>query len=629
MKKFLLTIASVLLASMASAQVSVQHQNLDVVVSNPSASQQSQAVKKVAKVANNQRWLGYYNSDSWAGEGQGMGVPSYPGDNQVAIYLTKDILKSYVGMKIVGMRFAICEEIGSTTAFFKKIENDAPGADLRTQEMSTSVVGWNEVMFSEPVEITGDEEFAAGYTYTQIGDQYNGKAFPFSAVAEGIENQYLFIYCLDPKTGDTGWKKFSMGGKNMSIQVLVEGEFPEYSATPEDFGMVTGSINTDAKITVPFVNNSAYAVTDLDYVVSVDGVAGSEAHATFSPSVGVSSKGSFKVSVPCGSVEAKKSIKVEITKVNGHDNESKDKVAEGYVGVSSTQFTRNMVIEEFTTEKCPNCPRVAGLLAYYMEHADPTRVWAVCHHSAYYTDWLTQPCDEPLLYLYNDGGMTYAPGLMFNRQPDFDAQYAKGNMDNVLFANTYDDVEGYADYQLTLFSNAQLSMQVAVNDDSSVATVIVSGECNESLDPAQNKLTLYLTEDEIPARDQYGASGDFYHMHVIRYFNSAWGDPVVWENRHFTATYSIPIDEAWNKDKLTLVAFLNKHNAEDRLDNRIENSIGMTFNNAVTALKATETSDNTYEVARYNAAGQRVFGEQKGLNIIKLSDGRTLKVMVP
>ena len=55
----------------------------------------------------------------------------------------------------------------------------------------------------------------------------------------------------------------------------------------------------------------------------------------------------------------------------------------------------------------------------------------------------------------------------------------------------------------------------------------------------------------------------------------------------------------------------------------------MTFNKAVTALKATETSDNTYEVARYNAAGQRVFGEQKGLNIIKLSDGRTLKVMVP
>ena len=628
MKKFLLTIASVLLASMASAQVSVQHQNLDVVVSNPSASQQSQAVKKVAKVANNQRWLGYYNSDSWAGEGQGMGVPSYPGDNQVAIYLSQDILKSYVGMKVVGMRFAVCEEIGSSTAFFKKIENDAQGADLRTKELSTSVVGWNEVMFSEPVEITGDEEFAAGYTYTQIGDQYNGKAFPFSAVAEGIENQYLFIYCLDPKTGDTGWKKFSMGGKNMSIQVLVEGEFPEYSATPEDFGMVTGSINTDAKITVPFVNNSAYAVTDLDYVVSVDGVAGSEEHATFSPSVGVSSKGSFKVSVPCGSVEAKKSIKVEITKVNGHDNESESKVGQGTVGVFSDKYPRNLVIEEFTTEQCPNCPRVAGLLAYYMEHADPTRVWAVCHHSAYYTDWLTQPCDEPLLYLYNDNGMTYAPGLMFNRQPDFDAQYAKGNMDNVLFANTYDDVEGYADYQLTLFSNAQLSMQVAVNDDSSVATVIVSGECNESLDPAQNKLTLYLTEDEIPARDQYGASGDFYHMHVIRYFNSAWGDPVVWENRHFTATYSIPIDEAWNKDKLTLVAFLNKHNAEDRLDNRIENSIGMTFNNAVTALKATETSDNTYEVARYNAAGQRVFGEQKGLNIIKLSDGRTLKVMV-
>ena len=480
--KFLLTIASVLLASMASAQVSVQHQNLDVVVSNPSASQQSQAVKKVAKVANNQRWLGYYNSDSWAGEGQGMGVPSYPGDNQVAIYLTKDILKSYVGMKVVGMRFAVCEEIGSSTAFFKKIENDAPGADLRTKELSTTALGWNEVMFTEPVEITGDEEFAAGYTYTQIGDQYNGKAFPFSAVAEGIENQYLFIYCLDPKTGDTGWKKFSMGGKNMSIQVLVEGEFPEYSATPEDFGMVTGSINTDAKITVPFVNNSAYAVTDLDYVVSVDGVAGSEAHATFSPSVGVSSKGSFK------------SIKVEITKVNGHDNESKDKVAEGYVGVSSTQFTRNMVIEEFTTEKCPNCPRVAGFLHEYLEGADLSRVAAVCHHSAYYTDWLTQPCDEELTFLFNDAGMTFAPAVMFNREPDFDSYYSKGNKDNVTIPGSADEFGTIVDYYLTqTLANAKLDMQVVPNADKSKVTLVIKGEANNIYDTDNALLTVYVT----------------------------------------------------------------------------------------------------------------------------------------
>lgn len=626
MKKFLLTIASVLLASMASAQVSVQHQNLDVVVSNSSASQQSQAVKKVAKVANNQRWLGYYNSDNWAGEGKGMGVPSYPGDNQVGIYLTKDILKSYVGMKIVGMRFAICEEIGSTTAFFKKIENDAPGADLRTQELSTTALGWNEVMFTEPVEITGDEEFSAGYTYMQIGDQYNGKAFPFSAVKEGIDNQYLFIYCLDPKTGDTGWKKFSMGGKNMSIQVLVEGEFPEYSATPEDFGMVTGSINTDAKITVPFVNNSAYAVTDLDYVVSVDGVAGSEEHTTFSPSVGVGGKSSFKVSVPCGSVEAKKSIKVEITKVNGHDNESKDKAAEGYVGVSSTQFTRNMVIEEFTTEKCPNCPRVAGYLHEYLETADLSRVAAVCHHSAFYTDWLTQPCDQELTFLFNDAGSTFAPAVMFNREPDFDS--AKGKKGNVTIPGGADEFGTIVEYYLTqTLANAKLDMQVVPNADKSKVTLVIKGEANNIYDTDNALLTVYVTEDNVKAQAQGGAQGTYYHQHVIRAYNSTWGDKVTWDGTSFTATYDYDLDSSWKQDDIKFVAFLNKHNANDPLDNRIENSINVSLS-ATNGVEGVSTNNDAVEVARYNAAGQRIYGQQKGLNIVKLSDGRTLKVIV-
>ena len=77
-----------------------------------------------------------------------------------------------------------------------------------------------------------------------------------------------------------------------------------------------------------------------------------------------------------------------------------------------------------------------------------------------------------------------------------------------------------------------------------------------------------------------------------------------------------------------MVAFLNKYNAEDKLDNRIENSIGMTLNEAVTAVKGLEREPNAIETARYNAAGQRIQSPQKGLNIVRLSDGSTVKVMV-
>jgi hypothetical protein len=38
--------------------------------------------------------------------------------------------------------------------------------------------------------------------------------------------------------------------------------------------------------------------------------------------------------------------------------------------------------------------------------------------------------------------------------------------------------------------------------------------------------------------------------------------------------------------------------------------------------------DNATEVARYNAAGQQINGAQKGINIIKMSNGKTVKVIV-
>lgn len=46
------------------------------------------------------------------------------------------------------------------------------------------------------------------------------------------------------------------------------------------------------------------------------------------------------------------------------------------------------------------------------------------------------------------------------------------------------------------------------------------------------------------------------------------------------------------------------------------------------SVESVTASGNAVEAARYNAAGQLINGKQKGLNIVKLSDGTTRKVMV-
>lgn len=430
MKKFLLSIAALAMSLTVSAQVDVQHQKAGVVEQCPYFAQQSVVVQKAAKkIAANQRWLGYYNSDALAESHKGMGLPDYPGENKVAICLSEEILKPYVGKNIVGMRFGLTEEIGNSSVSLFKQGGSAPGEVCRTADVQNGAVGWNEVKFDEPYTIQAGEVLYAGYSYTQLSNKKDYKSFPFSAVEEGLENQSLWVYC---KIGNNaGWNEFGMGGANMSIQVLVEGDFAEYAVLPEDFGTLKGAKNKDLAVAVKFMNNSKEAVSSLGYVVSVDGVAGSEQSVDVSPTVGVGGYGTFKANVPCGNTEGLKEVKVEVTKVNGHKNGASSTVANGKISIADKMYERNVCIEEFTTEKCGNCPRVAGFLHTYLEEADPTRVFAVCHHAGYYTDWLTKACDNKLLYLFNDNGGSFAPAMMFNREPAFDSQYAAGQKDNV------------------------------------------------------------------------------------------------------------------------------------------------------------------------------------------------------
>ena len=45
------------------------------------------------------------------------------------------------------------------------------------------------------------------------------------------------------------------------------------------------------------------------------------------------------------------------------------------------------------------------------------------------------------------------------------------------------------------------------------------------------------------------------------------------------------------------------------------------------AVKSVETDAKAEETERYNVSGQRISSPQKGLNIVKMSDGTTRKVM--
>lgn len=141
-------------------------------------------------------------------------------------------------------------------------------------------------------------------------------------------------------------------------------------------------------------------------------------------------------------------------------------------------------------------------------------------------------------------------------------------------------------------------------------------------------LTLYLLEDSIMPVEQNSAPKGYRHMHVIRYYNSTWGDKVEWNDDYsFEKKFDVDIFTGWEKKNLQFVAFLNGHNDNDYSDNKIDNAVGMRCS-GVSGIDGMAADNESHQVARYTIEGMETTAPVSGLNIIKLSDGRTVKVLV-
>ncbi len=277
--------------------------------------------------------------------------------------------------------------------------------------------------------------------------------------------------------------------------------------------------------------------------------------------------------------------------------------------VAHNVWLRNVLLEEFTTEPCPNCPRVANALRQVLEQEPySSRVTAVSHHSAYYTDKYTQPCDTSYLWLFNEGGTVYAPALMFDRVPMFQSSYASGQMTPTYTTSSATVIQGLLDTRLAEFAHASIELDVARYGSRAVVTATVrKGSGLESQLP---HLNLQVTEDSIYAPAQMGTSSRFYHMHLTRAYNSTWGEPVVWDaDGTFTCQWTAEIGEQWNAEQLKVVAWLYNYNPQDKLDCEVANAVTVAMPAATPALPGDLNLDQSVDSQDLALLIQALLGE--------------------
>lgn len=220
--------------------------------------------------------------------------------------------------------------------------------------------------------------------------------------------------------------------------------------------------------------------------------------------------------------------------------------------VKPAEVGRAILIEDFTGQRCINCPTgteiINGIVSTYGED----NVIAVGIHSGP----LGFAGNSKTVGLMTDTGNEYythwdkenkmgQPWVIFNRKTSPDSHY-----------------NNWAAMVSTIISEkANLSVKIANAYDAATRTLTTKVGADGVNETVNGKLQVWIVEDGVKALQMMpdGKSNkEYIHNHVFRAaVNGTWGEDVtVKEGETTTKQYQYVLPEAWNADNIAVVAFV-------------------------------------------------------------------------
>lgn len=570
-------------------------------------------------------YMGPYSNDNLSSSGLGAtGLSGY--QISVGAALKADYVKKFDGWRIIGIRFGLAYAAGTTKVFINEYNNNTVGDEVVSQSVSSTTNGWNEVTLDTSYTISADgtNSFLIGYDYAQTSSSTTG--YPLLAYGTGYDGAFYMNY-------DGTWKSQGTSLGCLSVQCIVQSPDGKYT---DDIVLDAVSVEpyraVGSQATVAFTchNFSPYTAENCNFIVSINGKTAASitksvpsAGETFSESITIDSN---------YSVGEKYNVDVYVNSVNGKTpagDTCDDKLSTSFVVYADTISRQKQLVEQFTGTWCGYCPLGTAVLEALCEKRDDI-AWVGIHCSDSYSVSNYSAIQNSL---YVSG----YPSAAFNRSCE------EGNG-----KATYTISYSSADYGANRFNrlinnlNAEhpnfVSLDIdATYNDNNQLTIKVKGtgaEKASTLIGDEGRLTVYITEDGL-AGTQYSASAGTYqdatHNKVLRAIvSSPTGDNFSWNGDNFESDYTLTLDDSWVKDNMHVVAFVGRSilDKTDYSDMWVYNTNMTTLTNQSTGIKSAPNADEIKEVSRYTLDGQQIKTPTKGINIVKMSDGSTRKVIV-
>lgn len=551
-----------------------------------------------------------------------------------------------------------------------------PAADVKAvlDKLPANYVGPISVKLPTPFTIPADGAL--------VGYSYDGKSSDKSIVLAGISSEAAGCFFQYDYEGERNFESLSsIVGMSSSIQIGLdvsdcEANDATVSANPE----LTTLVKTKQQYPFYITNNSAKPITQLTYSISVDGENGAEKSLDLSSPI----ESMETASIPYTTAfeeDGVHTVELNISKVNGNTNINKHSSAEYSIIALEKSADRVSVVEEQTGTWCGWCPRghvaldllnkqlgdkvvtLAGHFANGESQVDPMNIYQLDENS-------TQAealADYGFVAMYlssmlGGGGL---PGAMFDRVVAADPYVG---------ANTTKGKNGTYEYGATDLVNllkegnpseADFSMTASWADDKNtdIKVDLTTTFNYNRFDSFPYGVAFVLSENGMTGKgatwkqlNYYsklaGVNGasDFNNPDMAAWFKAgsyvsttydnvvvqAWNpfgnaaivdksvtDIVKGEAIPFSTTLKVNSDLIQNYNNLTLSALLVNLNSL-----AVVNAAKVVLGNCAAGIENVNSEANNNVVSRYNVNGMRINGAQKGLNIVKLANGKVVKMAV-
>ena len=521
-----------------------------------------------------------------------------------AVKIAPKDLEPYAGSRIVGIRIGLANADYDITDLCGWVASGLDGEHLMEAHFDGYQAGWNTVRFDEPKQLSATDTLVVGYTFNQT------KSARLISVA-GLDTEDGFWIA---KNGAWENKSGDVVG-SLSVELVVSS--PEFPTT--DLSISSVDINPVVKhgdIVTLHGSLQNISLTDIrGYKVHVSVGEASPIVFESDALLRYQERTSFGIDIPTGDYPLALGLPVTLEVFAEDDGRLDNNIATTEYSCYDDSLPRRILFEEFTTEKCGNCPRAIEAIAECMANGYEEKTVLIAHHVGYYTDWLTVDEDKEFLWLYTAESGTFAPGGAIDRTHQPGNTSHPGPVNSIGYA---DSVYPQLDWALSVPSFVSVQPTAEIDDDRNLSVVVDMERMPIfAYQVAEPRLSVILTEDSIRHHSQagYSAEMDFHHMHVYRKSlnENIWGDPIVWDGDRAQMTFSAALPDDYDVNHLKVVAFVNNYNPKNLNDSKVYNANDCKPS-VKTGIKDIDADDNA-AAPLYNIMGVPVKGNYKGIVI--------------